>query len=298
MTQLADSLLQNAIDIHCHCYPEFSLESKTRLEDAETISAAAAAGMRGIVFKSHLWPTMANAYNLRKNAPEGFHVWGGIVLNPSSGGLSVWAVEAAVRQGAAIVWMPTWGSKNDMEKGGFSRFVSSHITSLTNHMPAGITIFDDSGQVKKEVTEILHLAKEMNFVISTGHLSRDESFALARMAKEIGFQKLIFNHPDNRTIGATLPDLKLMAELGAYIEICFLSTLPLEQHKHPREKAELIKGVGPQHCVISTDTFYSWVPPAPELLRMSIACYLELGIKEDDIRTMVQRNPAKLLGLN
>jgi hypothetical protein len=297
MLPLPDRLLQNAIDIHCHCFPEFSLDARNRLEDMETVKAAASVGMQGIVFKSHLWPTMANVYNLQKYAPSDFRVWGGIVLNPSSGGISVWGVEAAVKQGAAIVWMPTWGAKNDIQRGGFSRFVFSQIPSLVRHLPEGISILDSSGELKSETNEVLELAKEMNFAIGTGHLSIEESLALAKKAKELGINKLFCNHPDNRTIGASINEIKQLSEMGVYIELCFLNTLPMVQQKHPREKVEIIKEIGPEKCIISTDTFYSWVPPEPEIMRMNIACFLELGLKEDEIKIMVQYNPSKLLGI-
>jgi len=52
-----DELLQNAIDVHCHSYPEISLDLRMRVEDSEAVRIAQGMGMRGIVFKSHFWPT-------------------------------------------------------------------------------------------------------------------------------------------------------------------------------------------------------------------------------------------------
>jgi predicted TIM-barrel fold metal-dependent hydrolase len=71
----------------------------------------------------------------------------------------------------------------------------------------------------------------------------------------------------------------------------------LLQDKHPRDTVNLIKEIGADRCILTTDSFFDWVPPEPEIMRMAIATYLELGISEEEMRMMVQRNPAVLLGL-
>jgi predicted metal-dependent phosphotriesterase family hydrolase len=42
----------------------------------------------------------------------------------------------------------------------------------------------------------------------------------------------------------------------------------------------------------------TWNPPPHELMRMYIASLLSLGIEEESIRIMIQRNPAKILELD
>jgi hypothetical protein len=66
MKILGDELLVNAIDIHYHCYPEFTLEAKKRMEDLDWIHLASKMGMKGAVLKSYFWPTMTNVYYLQK----------------------------------------------------------------------------------------------------------------------------------------------------------------------------------------------------------------------------------------
>ena len=55
-----DDLLQDTIDLHCHVDLEFSetLFRKRGPED-EWLPAAERSGMRGVVLKSHLWPTVS-----------------------------------------------------------------------------------------------------------------------------------------------------------------------------------------------------------------------------------------------
>ena len=295
MRILADKLLTHAIDMHCHCYPEFSLEAKKRMEDVEWITLAARMGMRGAVLKSHFWPTMANVHYLQKQIPEDFKLFSSITLNLCSGGVNPWAVEAAAKQGAKVVFMPTWSSKNDQERKSVSQLVKKYLSSLESY-DSGVGILDGHGLIP-EAKRIVEMAKEMDLVLCTGHLSPAESLELARQAKEIGFQKLIFSHPDNPSVKASIEEMKEAIRLGAYVEFCFLGTLPLLQRKHPRDMVNLIREVGADRCILTTDSFYDWVPPEPEIMRMGIANLLELGISEDEMRMMVQHNPAKLLGL-
>ena len=145
--------------------------------------------------------------------------------------------------------------------------------------------------------EIIEICKEMDLVLSTGHLSVAESAELVRQAKAMGLKKVIFGHPDSKSVQASVEEMKALSDMGAYVEFCYLGTLPLLQDKHPRDMAKLIRAVGAERCILTTDAFFDWVPPEPEMMRMCIATLLEMGITEQEMRIMVQRNPAVLLGL-
>jgi hypothetical protein len=295
---LADELLQNAIDLHCHCYPEFSLDAHKRMEDLDWINLAAQMGMKGAVLKSHFWPTMANVYYLQREIPSGFQLFSSITLNVSCGGVATWAVEAAASLGAKVIWMPTWSSANDQKAKSMSRTVKKYVPSFEHYEFEGLRIIDSKGGLIEEARKILQVAKERELVLCTGHLSAAEGIELAREAKRICFPRLIFSHPDNPSVKAEVAQMKEAGSLGAYVEFCFLGTLPLIQRKHPRDMVALIREVGADRCVLTTDSFYDWVPPQPEIMRMGIATLLELGISAEEMKMMVQINPASLLGLN
>ena len=298
MKILADELLNNAIDMHCHCYPEFSLDSMKRMEDLEWMTLAARMGMRGAVLKSHFWPTMSNVYYLQKQVPEGFKVFSSITLNVNCGGVVAYAAEAAASLGAKAVWMPTWSSKNNQRlKWGMSEMIKKLVPSIEHYAFEGLSVLDAEGKLVREAREIIEVSKDKDLVLFTGHLSAAESVEMARQAKAIGFKKLVFGHPDSHSINASVEQMKEFAGTGGYVEFCFLGTLSLLQDKHPRDMFKLIKEVGPDRCILSTDSFFDWVPPAPEIMRMAIANLLQLGITKEEMRMMVQRNPAVLLDL-
>ena len=57
MRTLADELLEGAIDLHVHIYPQAKLSEAGRVLDHEWARLSCNVGMRGFAMKSHLWPT-------------------------------------------------------------------------------------------------------------------------------------------------------------------------------------------------------------------------------------------------
>ena len=61
--------------------------------------------------------------------------------------------------------------------------------------------------------------------------------------------------------------------------------------------AEQMERIGWESCVMCTDFGVYTLPTPVEGLREFIACLMDMGIPDEDISTMVKRNPEKLLGL-
>jgi len=287
-----DQLLQGAIDMHYHGYPEISFKIKARMEDVKLLTLARDMGMRGIVIKSQMWPSTATVYHLTQRVP-GIECFASITLNSIAGGLSPMAVEAASGQGAKVIWMPTWSSSHKLGKGGFATMMRTWFPAIQRE--PGLNCLDASGNLKGEVLEIIRLAKDLNMVLCTGHISPQESLALARECRRIDFAQLIFTHPLSKSVDADFEEMKAMAAQGAYIEICALNIF----YGNDLEKAiHIIKEFGADHCVLSTDAFGEYVPAQPEFLRMLMAYLLISGVSEAEIRTMICDNPTTLLMLS
>jgi len=286
------ALLDGAIDMHYHGYPEISLKVKTRLEDVKLLALARDMGMRAVVFKSQMWPTTGPVYHLKQRIAD-IECFSSITLNSIAGGLNSMAVEVAAKQGAKVVWLPTWSSSHNSGAGGFATMMKTWFPSLKQE--PGIACLDDQGRLKPEVRHIIKLAKEMGLVLCTGHISPRESLAIAREAKRIKFTRLVFTHPLSGSVSADFDQIKQMADSGAYIEICALNIF----YGHELKRAvEIIEKIGARRCILSSDAFGEWVPPEPEFLRMLVAYLLLSGVKEKDVRTMVCDNPAMLLDMN
>ena len=293
----ADRLLEGAIDTHCHGYPEISFDVRMRSEDLEAFRLAAQAKMKGIVLKSHMWPTIGRVYQM-KDKIEGIEVWSSITLNTSSGGFSPWVTESALKQGAKVIWPPTWSARNDLQRGGFSRLMKPWLPTLNRMKPEeGLSVFDSSGEIDQNVKEVLALAKDYDIAIFTGHISPQESLAVAREAKKMGFKKLLMSHPDSNAVGATMEQVKEMAEMGFFIETTFLGLLPAFWRISLKEICQRIREVGARRWVLSTDAFFEWTPPPAEMMRMFIGSMLSAGMSADEVDLMVRKNPGELLNV-
>lgn len=289
-----DELIRGAYDLHCHVYPEVSLEQEARDDDVALMARAAQAEIGGLVLKSHLWPTVDRAYYLQRQFP-GVQVFSSVVLNPIAGGIDPLVVEAAARQGARVMFYPTWQSSNDLEKGGFSRFIRGKLTRYGGGEIASARSVVD-GRLTPQAMTCLEAAREFDMTVATGHLSASEGLAVIRAARQLGLRTL-YTHPHSASIGATLDQMREAAGLGAYIEFVCLAGISLRGYKPRSEVAQLMHDIGPDQCVLSTDAFNTWAPPMPELLRLGAGQLAECGVSHDDLRRMITDNPRRVLGI-
>jgi hypothetical protein len=75
--------------------------------------------------------------------------------------------------------------------------------------------------------------------------------------------------------------------------------LPNEFCHDPAERAQIIKSIGAEHCILSVLTSGQPQNPTPvEGMRLFIATMLHHGITPEEIELMVKTNPARLLDLN
>ena len=289
---IEDDLIAGAIDLHAHGDPEISLQYRGRLSDLQWAQAAQDMKLGGFVMKSHIWPTMERALSLQAQFPD-LRIFGSITLNPNVGGLSPWSVESAIRLGARVVWLPTWAARFDIEHHR-GKYFRNHLPFAQELSPEkGMFLLDDSGALKKEVKEIIGLAQKANLIVGTGHISPKESLAVARYCQSIGYPKLVFTHPIN--LGASPQEIEEVARMGFTIEITCLHILL--QVVKIAQLLEIIQKVGYRRCILTTDAFFSWTPPAPEMLRLLVGLLRHYGVEPEALRYMVYTNPRELLGL-
>ena len=89
-----------------------------------------------------------------------------------------------------------------------------------------------------------------------------------------------------------------LAQAGAKIEYDAQLISPTADNLPPRELADHIRATGAANSVLTTDLGGMPHPTVAEGLRMLIATLLKCGISEQDIETMVSKNPRHLLGLS
>lgn len=276
--------LTGAIDMHCHFGPDAHRErSVTALEAARE---AAAAGHAGIVLKSHDYPTAALAWAVQQAVPE-IRVFGGICCDREVGGVNPAAVEAALRLGARVVWLPTLSSRQDVLNGVAAR--------LGIHGP-GISVIDhDTGQLLPETNEVCDLVAEHDAVLATGHVTAEEHLAVARAFGRRG--RLLVTHAMEELAGPNLSvqQCRDLADLGCVIELCALTCIGALASRSVAELATCIRAVEPQRCTIASDLGQKVNPHPVAGLQAFADALWECGIAEPDIRRMACENPAALL---
>lgn len=290
-----DNMLQGVFDLHTHGYPELVPGFGTGLDDITMATYARSRQMAGYVLKSHLWPTMDRAYHIRRQVP-GLEVVPSITLNTLVGGVQAGVLEAAIIQGAGAAWFPTWSSANDLKRNGFSSLIRKLLPGLQPLMSQGLTVLTESGALTSAASDVLRVAKEHEIVMGTGHLSAPEVLALATEASRIGYERLVFTHPDSHSVKADDETIVEVARLGAYIEWTFVGMLPEHHRIRPQQVLEWIGKIGPQRCVLTTDTFGPAPLQEPDLFQLYLGTLRNLGLSHEDLQVMAVKNPAFLAG--
>jgi microsomal dipeptidase-like Zn-dependent dipeptidase len=155
--------------------------------------------------------------------------------------------------------------------------------------------------------------------MNTGHVSNEEALRLLDLSEQYGIKNRLV--ASSVTKNMSIDEQKLAVSKGAFIEhtlaaFTHTTSIPKTHYYVEREYAamdegiavgqkvavrdvgEQIQAVGADHCIIATDFGVYTLPPPVEGFREFIACMLDVGLTEDEIRKLVSTNPAQLLGLD
>ena len=285
--------MAGAFDFHVHAYPSLF----PRLADDLGLAAAyRAAGFGGFVLKGHHESTASRAYLLGRLFPD-LLVAGGVVLNRFVGGLNPAAVEACLRTGGRVVWMPSIDADGHALAFGGTGGYHAQTAGLMG-TARGISIFDDAGKVRAEIHDILDLVKEADAVLATSHLAAGEVAALVPIALERGVGKVVVTHPFFKVPGLDLETLAGLLGRGAYAEFAYTTVSPMWRHTDIDRVRAAIARVGAERCLLVSDGGQRHNPSPPEGLRVFAQSFFERGVAEDEINLMVRANPRALLGLD
>jgi hypothetical protein len=283
-----DELLAGSIDMHLHIGPD---EMDTRVTGLQAAEQAAEVGMKAIVLKNHSYPTTSVAVLVRELVLD-VKVFGGICLDYEIGGLNIDALQKHARIGVKVAWMPTFSSKNSRAK---MRALGLQFDG------EGFSILNDNAKLVPEIDPLLDIIKQHDIVLATGHMSPAEIFALVESARKKNIEKIVITHPSDgefMEIILTVEELRKLAGMGAFIEQTTVTLLPTEFYRSPQERVEMIRAIGVEHCIMSTDLGQYWNPYPAEGFRFFMAILLRNGLSPEDIEIMAKKNPSWLLGLD
>lgn len=285
--------IQGFYDLHFHStpclFPRIS-------DDRGCVTAAAEAGMGGMMLKCHHESTVSRARELQREFP-GFKVYGGIVLNEYVGGINPLAVEASLKMGGKEVWMPTIDAENHAKAHGSRGKYDVQEGGNTGEIQElkGITVLDADGSISQAAKEVLKLIAEYNVILGTCHLSPAEIFKLVKTAREIGVQKILITHPLFKVPALNLAQIKELVALGAKAEFGYCTVSPMWHYATVQEVAAIIKEIKPENAIIMSDAGQRHNPLPHESLRVFAQCLYECGLTKEDIRVLAADNPKMLI---
>ena len=290
------NVLQQAIDLHIHIGPEIIPRKFTLPELVDYEKGK----LKGIGVKNHFFSTIAMG---KQSAQDGSpSVINSVVLNHYVGGFNpdIIRASAELSEKPIIVWFPTLHTEEFLQSQKFEipeEWIDPKMRRRLKLRPTekikALSVFDN-GKISKEVKMVLYSIKENGAILATGHLSWQESYELVKFAIEkIGIKKIVITHPIYQKIDMPIKIQKELAELGALIEHCY-SMYSID--KIPMDKiAQQIKDVGADNCILSSDVGQTFSKSPSEALTDFISLLKKEGVTENEIKTMLIKNPERLV---
>jgi len=293
----ARELLRGAYDTHMHISPDVV---DRIIDDISLARKFQELGMAGLVLKSHYGSTAERAAVVRAAVP-GVQVLGAIALNRAVGGINPLAVEIAAREGARTVWLPTVDSVNESHEREASpgAKVPVWVKLQLDLREQGIEIppvpvVDAHGSLLPEVYEVLGMVARHKMCLATGHLSRDEIFAVVDAAVDAGVETIVVTHPEFPSQDLSVDDQSALANKGALLERCF--TTPHTGKVTWEQWIENIRATGPERSVLSTDLGQVFNPPVEDGMPLMVDRLLDAGLGEEEIYVMAVVNTRLVAG--
>jgi hypothetical protein len=293
----ARKLVKGAYDLHVHVAPDVM---DRRIDDVTLAEQYGDHDLAGFVLKSHYVPTAERA-SVVNRVVQGAHAIGAITLNNAVGGMNAMAVEIAALEGARVVWFPTFDALN--EPIGRSHPQEGEVVPMWAKMQRDlrargfvsepVLVVDAENNVLPEVVNVLKVIAEHDLVLATGHLSRNEIFAVVDAALAQGVKRIVITHPEFPSQNISGPDQRALAERGALLERCFTTAYT---GKTTWEKMfENMRTSGPGSSFISTDLGQPFNPAVETGFALMADRLIAAGFTDAEIEKMAVENTRKLV---
>lgn len=287
--------LEGAVDCHVHTCPHLNGRS---VNIFESVRNAAAAGMRAIGLMDNFQNSSGYAALAAAELGHlGIEIFGGLIMQPTAGGVTYEAARNAVDYGygpgtgARFLSLPTHHTKAVARREG--------RTGLYLESAFGV---NEGGKVPEPVPAIMELCAERDIVFDCGHVEGWEAVALAQEARRRGAMR-VRSHA-----GSYDPDvIRELVSLGAYCEFSFfvlthatqvgLTHVDQEKHRAPSKTVQdltpRIRAAG-DRAIVSGDAGIYLLPPPVEAFREFLLLLESEGFSESELRRMSAANPVSL----
>lgn len=294
----ARDLVHGAYDLHVHVAPDVP---RRRIDDRALGERFAELGLGGFALKSHYTSTAERAQVVSALFDD-VEVIGTLALNWAVGGMNALAVEIAAREGARIVWMPTVDSPAETagrtepkegDKVPQWALLQHELRSLGLSV-ATVGVAGSDGAILPETRDVLRAIARHGLILATGHLSRDDTFAVVDAALEEGVVDVVVTHPEFPCSNLSIDDQVALAARGCVLERCL--TTPFSGKTTWERVFAGVRAVGVERSLFSSDCGNPDYPPVEDGLALWADRLFEAGFGEDEIREMIVGQSRRLAG--
>jgi hypothetical protein len=297
-SERARALVVGAYDLHIHVAPDVP---PRRVDDVTLARRFAELELGGFALKSHYTSTAERAQVVSAVVPA-VRVVGALALNRAVGGMNALAVEIAAREGARIVWMPTVDSPAETAgrtepKPGDNVPQWARLQHELRDLGLGVEpvhVTGPGGELLPETRDVLRAVARHGLILATGHLDRDDCFAVVDGALEEGVSDIVVTHPEFPCQDFSIHDQRELAARGCLLERC-LST-PLSGKTTWEHVFDGVRAVGVERTLFSSDCGNPDYPPVEDGLALWADRLLGAGFDEDDVRAMIVGQSRRLAG--
>lgn len=275
------------IDVHYHANPDLYLRNYHSLEAGRLYQKLNGA----VVLKSHLGSTAIQATIAQQ---EGLPVFPSVVLNESNGGIHYRVISRALAQYQPvlpfkmIVHFPTITKQQHNSK--LKRQIAN--PQLSEHLLIGSSIVDQAGKLKKQVIDVLKFASDNPIVLSTGHASKKEVYALIDACERWKVPALFLNQPASPLTNLNYSELKQIAQANIvwFEQTALTFLLGYQQEEDFRQVLQALPRV-----IYSSDLGQTSQIDIPEWLSKSETWFTKFAISKNRKREICLLNPLQLM---
>jgi hypothetical protein len=232
----------------------------------------------------------------------GVEVFGGLIMQPICGGITMEAARSALKYG----YGPSTGSRFLSLPTHHTRYIAEREGRSGVYLESVFQIGADE-RIPDPVPEIMDLCAAHDVVFDCGHVSGREAALLCAEGKRRGVKRL-------RTHASRYDeaDIRAIAAAGGYCEFSFfiithatqvgLTHVDSEKHRSSsttiQDMAQRIRWATPARSIVSSDCGVFVLPPPVEGFREFLLLLESEGFTAAELRRMSTHNPAELFGIS
>jgi hypothetical protein len=148
-----------------------------------------------------------------------------------------------------------------------------------------VHVTDPAGRLLPETRDVLRAIARHGLVLATGHLARDDTFAVVDGALEEGVAEIVVTHPEFPCQDFSIEDQRALAGRGCLLERC-LST-PWSGKTTWEHVFDGVRAVGVERSLFSSDFGNPDYPAVEDGLALWADRLLGAGFDEGEVREMI-----------